>query len=73
MRNWYKLTPTEKCDYKKYLESPEYGEKTEVYDAGKATTFALSGIKSANDWKDGLLSDVNETSIKKWIDSENNC
>ena len=55
MMKWSTLTPAEKCDYKKYLTSEEYKEKTKVYDGGKTTTFALTGIKSAEGWYNELI------------------
>lgn len=69
---WPTLTSDEKCDFKKYLTSEEYTKKLEVYDGGKATTFALTGIKSANEWNEEITADVDEKVIDTWL-AENNC
>ena len=72
MMKWSTLTSAEKCDFKNYLTSEDYNKKLEVYDAGKTTTFALTGIKAAEDWNQELMADIDEVVIDRWI-TGNNC
>jgi len=73
MMKWSTLTPAEKCDFKKFLTSEERSKKIEVYDDGKTTVFALTGVKSGSDWEVELIADVDDDGINKWLKDENNC
>lgn len=72
MRKWPTLTREEKCAHKNKIASEENKEKLKVYDTGKVTTFAITGIKKAEEWYEELLEDVDEEGIKNWME-ENNC
>lgn len=66
-QNWDKLTDTERCDAKKQMLSDEYRKKTEVYDNGDVKVFGLTGLKTANEWGDELVSEPVVSIADQWI------